>query len=43
LLSARRARASEELPLVLVMVTFTVEGRGPLFGFPLSDQGRSSL
>jgi hypothetical protein len=33
LLSARRARASDQLPLVLVMVTFTVGGLGLLFGF----------
>ncbi|WP_209305346.1 hypothetical protein [Blastococcus sp. CT_GayMR20] len=33
LLSARRARASDQLPLVLVMVLFTVGGLGLLFGF----------
>jgi hypothetical protein len=33
LLSARRARASDQLPLVIVMVLFTVGGLGLLFGF----------
>jgi hypothetical protein len=33
LLSARRARASDQLPLVLVMVLFTFGGLGLLFGF----------
>ena len=33
LLSARRARASDQLPLVIVMVAFTVGGLGLLFGF----------
>jgi hypothetical protein len=33
LLSARRARASDQLPLVVVMVVFTVGGLGLLFGF----------
>jgi hypothetical protein len=33
LLSARRARASDQLPLVVVMVLFTVGGLGLLFGF----------
>ena len=33
LVSARRARASDQLPLVLVMVAFTVGGLGLLFGF----------
>lgn len=33
LLSARRARASDQLPLVLVMVCFTLGGLGLLFGF----------
>jgi hypothetical protein len=33
LLSARRARASDQLPLVLVMVIFTLGGLGLLFGF----------
>ncbi|MGY1754702.1 hypothetical protein [Blastococcus sp. SYSU D01042] len=33
LLSARRARASDQLPLVLVMVVFTLGGLGLLFGF----------
>jgi hypothetical protein len=33
LLSARRARASDQLPLVIVMVVFTVGGLGLLFGF----------
>jgi hypothetical protein len=33
LLSARRARASDQLPLVLVMVAFTIGGLGLLFGF----------
>jgi hypothetical protein len=33
LLSARHARASDQLPLVLVMVLFTVGGLGLLFGF----------
>jgi hypothetical protein len=33
LLSARRARASDQLPLVVVMVAFTVGGLGLLFGF----------
>jgi hypothetical protein len=33
LLSARRARASDQLPLVVVMVLFTVCGLGLLFGF----------
>jgi hypothetical protein len=31
--SARRARASDQLPLVVVMVLFTVGGLGLLFGF----------
>jgi hypothetical protein len=31
--SARRARASDQLPLVLVMVLFTLGGLGLLFGF----------
>jgi hypothetical protein len=31
--SARRARASDQLPLVIVMVLFTVAGLGLLFGF----------
>jgi hypothetical protein len=33
LLSARRARASDQLPLVVVMVAFTFGGLGLLFGF----------
>ena len=33
LLSAARARASDQLPLVIVMVLFTVGGLGLLFGF----------
>ena len=33
LLSARRSRASDQLPLVVVMVAFTVGGLGLLFGF----------
>ena len=33
LLSARRARASDQLPLVIVMVAFTIGGLGLLFGF----------
>jgi hypothetical protein len=33
LLSARRARASDQLPLVIVMVLFTLGGLGLLFGF----------
>jgi hypothetical protein len=33
LLSARRARASDQLPLVGVMVVFTIGGLGLLFGF----------
>ena len=33
LLSARRARASDQLPLVIVMVLFTFGGLGLLFGF----------
>jgi hypothetical protein len=33
LLSARGARASDQLPLVIVMVLFTVGGLGLLFGF----------
>jgi hypothetical protein len=33
LLSVRRARASDQLPLVIVMVLFTVGGLGLLFGF----------
>jgi hypothetical protein len=33
LLSARRARASDQLPLVIVMVLVTVGGLGLLFGF----------
>jgi hypothetical protein len=33
LLSARRTRASDQLPLVIVMVLFTVGGLGLLFGF----------
>ena len=33
LLSARRARASDQLPLVIVMVMFTLGGLGLLFGF----------
>ena len=33
LLSARRARASDQLPLVIVMVCFTIGGLGLLFGF----------
>jgi hypothetical protein len=33
LLSARRARASDQLPLVIVMVLFTIVGLGLLFGF----------
>ena len=33
LLSGRRARASDQLPLVVVMVLFTVGGLGLLFGF----------
>jgi hypothetical protein len=33
LLSARLARASDQLPLVIVMVLFTVAGLGLLFGF----------
>jgi hypothetical protein len=33
LLSAPRARASDQLPLVVVMVLFTVGGLGLLFGF----------
>jgi hypothetical protein len=33
LLSARRARASDQLPLVIVMVAFTFGGLGLLFGF----------
>jgi hypothetical protein len=33
LLSARRARASDQLPLVVVMVLFTIGGLGLLFGF----------
>jgi hypothetical protein len=33
LLSAPRARASDQLPLVLVMVLFTFGGLGLLFGF----------
>jgi hypothetical protein len=33
LLSARRPRASDQLPLVVVMVLFTVGGLGLLFGF----------
>jgi hypothetical protein len=33
LLSALRARASDQLPLVVVMVAFTVGGLGLLFGF----------
>ena len=33
LLSARRARASDQLPLVIVMVCFTLGGLGLLFGF----------
>jgi hypothetical protein len=33
LLSARHARASDQLPLVVVMVLFTVGGLGLLFGF----------
>ncbi len=33
LLAARRARASDQLPLVVVMVLFTVGGLGLLFGF----------
>jgi hypothetical protein len=33
LLSARRARASDQLPLVIVMVLFTIGGLGLLFGF----------
>ena len=33
LLSARRARASDQLPLVVVMVLFTFGGLGLLFGF----------
>jgi hypothetical protein len=33
LLSARRARASDQLPLVIVMVCFTFGGLGLLFGF----------
>jgi hypothetical protein len=33
LLSARRARASDQLPLVIVMVVFTLGGLGLLFGF----------
>jgi hypothetical protein len=33
LISARRARASDQLPLVVVMVLFTLGGLGLLFGF----------
>ncbi|TFV65290.1 UNVERIFIED_ORG: hypothetical protein E4P37_10305 [Bacillus sp. AZ43] len=33
LLSARRARASDQLPLVIVMVCFTLGGLGLMFGF----------
>jgi len=33
LLSARRARASDQLPLVIVIVLFTIGGLGLLFGF----------
>jgi hypothetical protein len=33
LVSARRARASDQLPLVIVMVLFTLGGLGLLFGF----------
>ena len=33
LLSPRRARASDQLPLVIVMVLFTFGGLGLLFGF----------
>jgi hypothetical protein len=33
LLSARRPRASDQLPLVVVMVLFTIGGLGLLFGF----------
>jgi len=33
LLSARHVRASDQLPLVVVMVLFTVGGLGLLFGF----------
>jgi hypothetical protein len=33
LLSARRARASDQLPMVIVMVAFTIGGLGLLFGF----------
>jgi hypothetical protein len=33
LLSARRPRASDQLPLVIVMVLFTIGGLGLLFGF----------
>ena len=33
LLSARRARASDQLPLVIAMVMFTIGGLGLLFGF----------
>ncbi|MCA0144256.1 hypothetical protein [Blastococcus sp. LR1] len=33
LLSERRARASDQLPLVVVMVLFTIGGLGLLFGF----------
>jgi hypothetical protein len=33
LLSARQARASDQLPLVIVMVLFTIGGLGLLFGF----------
>jgi hypothetical protein len=33
LLSAKRARASDQLPLVLTMVVFTLGGLGLLFGF----------
>jgi hypothetical protein len=33
LLSARRARASDQLPLVIAMVLFTLGGLGLLFGF----------
>ena len=37
--SARRARASDQLPLVAVMVAFTVGGLGLLFGF---SRGRAA-
>jgi hypothetical protein len=33
LISARRPRASDQLPLVIVMVLFTLGGLGLLFGF----------